>query len=385
MPSARFVRRVLTLVGVAGLTLAATLPASASPDHAAAAPGWRVVKTLGPFEGTGQPLITATSASDAWYTWSAVGTNGKDQSYVLHWTGTAWKTVPVPASLASYVHGNEALGVVSARNVWMFSGGQTPVTTVLRWNGRDWYKQSIQKWVIVGNLSGTVSVQAAAFSATNLWVFNEGQDKFTNPDHYAARYNGRSWSKVTLPVVPGQVSAVSPTDIWVLGRKLSNLNASLLAHWNGTKWSTLALPSIKVAKGTIDQVADLAAFGAADVWAVNYVTVGTAGAATTYLLHWNGKAWSRVYLKYPTSYAYNITADGHGGIWMTAVGPAPAYQWRFYHRSAAGQWAEYVAGASNKINLLGTAWIPGTSSLWATADTFPSNSTVSAEILKYGP
>ena len=185
--------------------------------------------------------------------------------------------------------------------------------------------------------------------------------------------------------MPSQVSAVSATDIWVLGEKLSNLNASVLAHWNGRKWSTLALPSVKIPKGAMDQVADLTAFSATDVWAINYLMAGTAGATATYLLHWNGKAWSRVYLKYPSSYAYNITSDGHGGIWMTAAGPGPAYQWRFYHRTAAGQWAQYAVGASDKINLLGTAWIPGTSSLWATAETFPNNTTVSAEILKYGP
>ena len=392
MPSARFVRRALTLAGVAGLTLAATLPASASAASATAGaanpavtPGWRVVKTLGPFDGDGQPLISATSAADAWYTWSALGTNGKDQSYVLHWTGSTWQSVPVPASLTSYVQENVALGVVSAQNVWLFSDNQYPVTTVLRWNGHYWYKQAIPKWVTFMNLSGTVSEQVAAFSASNLWVFSEGQDKFANPDHYAARYNGHSWSKVTLPVLPSQVSAVSPTDIWVLGRNLSNLNASLLAHWNGTKWSTLALPSVKVAKGDFDQVAGLTAFGAGSVWAVNYLTVGSAGAVATYLLHWNGKVWSRVYLKYPSSYASSITADGHGGIWMIAAGLGPAYQWRFYHRTATGKWAENVVGASNKVNLLGTAWIPGTSSLWATAETFASNTTVSAEILKYGP
>ena len=392
MPSARFVRRALTLAGVAGLTLAATLPASASAASATAAaanpavtPGWRVVKTLGPFDGDGQPLISAASAADAWYTWSALGTNGKDQSYVLHWTGAAWQPVPVPASLTSYVQENVALGVVSAQNVWMFSDNQYPVTTALRWNGHDWHKQAIPKWVTFMNLSGTVSEQVAAFSASNLWVFSEGQDKFANPDHYAARYNGHSWSKVNLPVLPGQVSAVSPTDIWVLGRKLSNLNASMLAHWNGTKWSTLALPSVKVAKGDFDQVAGLTAFGAGDVWAVNYLTVGSAGAVATYLLRWNGKAWSRVYLKYPSSYASNITADGHGGIWMIAAGLGPAYQWRFYHRTATGQWAQTIVGASSKVNLLGTAWIPGTHSLWATAETYANNTTVSAEILKYGP
>ncbi|MGD0705970.1 MAG: hypothetical protein ABSA02_39575 [Trebonia sp.] len=379
-------RWVLTIAGLAGLAVGAALPAAASttPARASATPGWRVVKTLGPFDGDATPVITATSASDAWYTISALGTNHKDQSYVLHWTGTAWRSVPVPAGLKSYVAGTEALGVVSAQNVWIFSGGQSPETTALRWNGRDWYKQAIPPWVIHGNLSGEVSAQAASFSATNLWVFSEGQDKFTNPDHYAARFNGHSWSKVNLPVVPGQISAVSPTDIWVLGGRLSNPSAPLLAHWNGKKWSTLALPSIKVAKGSMDQVADLAAFGAANVWAINYVTVGSAGAAPSYLLHWNGKAWSRVYLKYPTSYADSLTSDGHGGIWMEATGPGPAYQWRFYHRTAVGQWAEYVVGDSSKVSLTGSAWIPGTSSLWATAETFPSNTTASDEILKYG-
>jgi hypothetical protein len=379
-------RCALTIAGIAGLAFGAALPASASTTRAGTSttPGWRVLKTLGPFEGDGTPLISATSASNAWYTFSALGTNGKDQSHVLHWTGSAWRPVAVPAGLTSYVAGIEALGVVSAKNVWMFSDGQSPVTTALRWNGRDWYKQAIPAWVMHGNLSGSMSVQAAAFSASNLWVFSEGQDKFSNPDHYAARYNGHSWSKVNLPILPGQVSAVSPTDIWVLGEKLSNLSVSELAHWNGKKWSTLALPSVKVAKGTIDQVADLTALGATDVWAFNYVTVGTAGSAPTYLLHWNGKAWSRVSIKYPSSEAYNLTPDGHGGLWMTGTGPGPAYQWRFYHRTEAGQWAEYVAGDSDKISLLGTALIPGTSSLWATAEAF-GKTTVSAEILKYGP
>ena len=67
------------------------------------------------------------------------------------------------------------------------------------------------------NLSGTLSEQVAAFSASNLWVFSEGQDKFANPDRSPPAITATRGRRVTLPVLPSRSARYPPTDIWSSG------------------------------------------------------------------------------------------------------------------------------------------------------------------------
>jgi hypothetical protein len=369
--------RAAILAGTAGLAIAAAVPADG-----ATAPGWRVVQTIGPSTGVWADNFVAASASSAWSTWVAVS-----HSYVERWTGTAWQQVPVPSKLANDAASSVAIGASSASNAWLFDPGK-----VLRWNGSQWHLQQIPTWVVHGNLSGSYNVASAVFSPSSVWVFSEGVDSFTSPDHYAARYNGHVWVKVQLPGVPGEVSALSASDIWVLGVTTASAAGAnpkeILMHWNGKSWSTVAIPKVTPPAGATEYAGGLAATGTADAWLEWDIEQGTAGAQTLYLLHWNGSSWAKVKVAFPTSIVDYMTQDGHGGLWMVANGPAPDYQWFTYHLNA-GKWTRYpvpVATGLSLLDLTGISWIPGTRSVWATGNmAVPNGTSIYGAILKYGP
>ena len=371
MPSTRFVRRALTLAGAAGLVLGAALPAaSATAAPAAATPGWRLVQKLGPSESDWTTSFDAVSATDAWSTWSAAG--NKD---VEHWNGRSWQRLPVPASLISRVAG-APIGASSASDVWTFGA----VGSVVRYNGSKWQAQAIPKWAVHFNLSGDTEVTPAVFSPANVWAFSLGWDKPTDPDHYAAHYNGRSWSKVELPAVPYTVSVVSPTDIWAMGPSPRNIAKWMLMHWNGKTWSTPPMPKATVPKGDSAQFSGLLGIGAANAWMVASISTSSLVPAKAELLHWNGKSWTNVAIKYPTT-SMDIASDGDGGLWAAAWGTGPKYAEHFYHLSG-GRWSQYAVPDGVDVQP-GLTWIPGTRSVWATGDLIDKNAVYGAT-LKYG-
>lgn len=373
----RIARRAFVFT-VTGFAIAAALPASAS--QAAVTPPWRLIKTIGPNDGDASVSFTA-APHNAWMTWTAIGLDNKQHDAVLHWTGRTWQNVPVPASFDNYVQA--ALGIVAptAKDVWVFNSFNH--SKALRWNGSKWTLQSIPSWVVRFSRSGDFFASPVAFSPTNIWVFSSGLT--SSAARLAAHYNGHTWAKMTLPIFMSSVSAVSSNDIWLMGDSVTNPSRFLLAHWNGSKWSTVALPKVTIPKGAAEFVGAFTALGPANVWAIWNIIQGSAGAVTMYLLHWNGKSWARVHIKFPTSWAAGLAPDGQGGLWVSASGSkSENYMSHFYHliNGHQFQYTYPTAGSTNPATLV---WIPGTRSMWAYHDIEPSSTTVSTTILKYGP
>lgn len=373
----RIARTAFTFA-VTGFAIAAALPASAS--QAAVTPPWRVIKTIGPNDGDASVSFTA-APHNAWMTWTAIGLDNKVHDAVLHWTGRTWQNVPVPASLNNYVQGTLGIAAPSAKDVWLFNAFNH--SKAPHWNGSKWTLLSIPSWVVRFSLSGDYSATPMAFSPTNIWVFSSGLTPST--EHMAARYNGRTWTKVSLPIRPWYESAVSSNDIWMMGNSLTNTSRYLFAHWNGSKWSTVALPKVTIPKGASEYVGAFTALGPANAWATWNIIQGTAGAVTMYLLHWNGKTWAKVHIKFPTSWAAALAPDGQGGLWISASGPKSAnYMSHFYHL-INGHWFQYTYPTASDVDPAALVWIPGTKSMWAYHDIQPSSTTVATTILKYGP
>jgi hypothetical protein len=373
---ARMAARALTLAGAAALVLAgAVIPASG-----ATSPPWHVVKSFSPADGVWSANFAVSGAKDAWSTWIACGpcsgSTPVTHFYVEHSAGSAWKAVGVPASLTASAEASIAIGASSFRNLWLIDppAVSTDATTrVLRWNGAHWHVQRIPGWAVHFNLSGDFNVVPAVFSPTSAWIFSLGQDAISNPGHYAARYNGRTWSKVQLPGIPSQVSILSPDDMWALGSTLPGKGkaAEILMHWNGRRWRTVTVPKVRVPSGSSEYVLDPVALGPADVWMQRELLKGTAGAVTVGLLHWNGRAWRRVAIPADISSVGYMTQDGHGGLWLAASGPKPAYRWYFFHFD--GSWTrESIPAVKGTTvgDVIGISWIPGTRSVWAAANMF---------------
>jgi hypothetical protein len=220
-------RRTIELLAIAATTACTVTGAALQAGAAEAATqpetatsGWHVITTVGSLPGvTSAADLAVTGRTDAWSTWDMCSPcGGQNQATVFQvdrWNGSAWRQVPIPQRLANYGTDSVGLGASSSRDAWLFDTSPL-LGKALHWNGTRWAVRDIPRWVVRGNLSGTVALTIADFGRAGMWVFSEGQESFSRLVPFAARYQHGRWAKARLPGIPIQVSAVSPTDIWAL-------------------------------------------------------------------------------------------------------------------------------------------------------------------------
>jgi hypothetical protein len=171
----------------------------------------------------------------------------------------------------------------------------------------------------------------SAVSATNAWAVGY---RCSNADcalpnlrfsTLIEHWNGRKWSTVASPS-PGPstqltgVSAVSATDAWAVGNTNSGpVNTvpgpALILHWNGRKWASTPVPEPSTDYYFLSSVN---AISATDAWAVGvWDAVGVNAPAL--ILHWNGRKWSKVASPNPVGHALTgVSAASASDAW--AVG-----------------------------------------------------------------
>jgi hypothetical protein len=347
----------------AGTSSAGTSSAGTSQVSGVKTPGWRVVQTIGPAKSSVSGLLTADSARDAWSVWTGAG-----PALVERWTGTAWTRVPLPGKLDADAASAVALGASSASDFWLFDSHRT--TAALRWTGGTWRLQPVPSWVLRRDSAGTVTATAAVFSPRNVWVFSLGAGA------YAARYDGRTWTRVKLPEVPLDVSAVAPDDIWALGPSISSV-----MHWNGKKWATVGLPLLPLPKGATVSYSNLTATGPKDAWLFRSISFPSGPIPVTAVMHWNGTSWLTV--AGPADIVGSMAPDGNGGLWADGIDINPGGFWLLYHL-VGSHWTEYTPPGVDTHSPTPLTQIPGTRSLWATGSAFTAKGYYGV-LLKYGP
>jgi hypothetical protein len=356
-------------LGLIGLTLGvslparASLPADASPAAGAAAPGWRVSKVFGPADPWGQWLVPL-SANDAW----SVAVAGPDSYDVDRWTGTSWKQLPVPAALDKT--GPLAVGASSASNLWIINANGTAD----RWNGSKWQTIDVPQWAERDNPGGGLDIAVAVPGPNAVWVFSLAQNPTQPMAGDAALYNGHTWLKEALPVIPDDVQGM-----WISGEPVKG-GAWEIAYWNGKSWQALHIPAISTPT-RLNLLTLAAPVTATDYWL--YQVVGT---GKWYLVHVTGKQWRRFSPPPATTIGGPVAPDGSGGAWLVSRGRAPSYTWGFYHLSSSGHWTKYAVPLVHGLTLplSGIAWVPGTKSVWATGDWLGPSGPYYGAIYGYG-
>jgi hypothetical protein len=348
---------------------------SAGPaDHVP--PGWRIVQALPAEPGSGQPgggytemlSVAAVGARDVWATGNVCPRQGDARCRSLlveHWTGARWHTIPSPPGRKASIPPT-VIRASSATNVWVFADTVGLTTRVSRWNGGSWASFSFP---------GEVRTYAAAvFSRTDVWAFGEIFRASTASSWpYVVRFTGRRWLRVPSPLVPQAAAAVAPDDIWTVGTLTGPGEVWAAGHWNGSRWRTLRFPQLHLPEDAEIANAAIEGFSAHDAWIdIGLERNGVAPYPEIIVLHWNGRAWSRVPVPYWAQAAGDISQDGRGGIWMYAIGRAasPGADAYLYHYSN-GQWSRQLAPAlSGQATEMGVlSWGPGASSGWAAANT----------------
>jgi hypothetical protein len=333
--------------------------------------------------------VSALSNTDVWAVGRYIDAGSADKALVENWDGTRFRQVPSPDPQPNDV----LLGVraVSATDVWAV-GKTWPATAevfsplIEHFDGRAW---SVVPAPALRSGSGLLGGVAAG-SAADVWAVGS---QFSGPaDANAAtlteHWDGTAWQVVSSPD-PGHygnyldsVTVVSPRDAWAVGTAGTTAHgtATLIEHWDGTKWSVVPSPDVDID----DSLVSVSAVSASDVWAVGDYFKNTGGGSLvrTLALHFDGKRWSVI--ASPSPAAHNdflaVAAASTRDVW--AVGgnsgslPALVEHWNGARWQVATE--PYRHGNANYLYAVSAGTAPG---VWA-AGSFAGNQTLALHFCK---
>lgn len=175
--------------------------------------------------------ITARSATDIWAIGAYSAVTGPDQSFALHYDGTTWTLVPMPADPSGYrTYVFNSVSAAGPDDVWAVGqqvSGSTPLATLTaHWNGSAWSVVPSPTPGIFPVLRGvsaraTNDVLAVGYSPAQAG----GQDQAV-----ALHWDGHVWSIMPTPTVTdfSELNAVSArSGIWAVG---NSRNGPLALH-----------------------------------------------------------------------------------------------------------------------------------------------------------
>ena len=197
------------------------------------------------------------------------------------------------------------------------------------------------------NARGNTLNAVSATSTSDAWAVGFQNDNSLNFSRtLIEHWNGTAWTTIASPNpgtaitlgcaslnsgnVLSAVTAVSANDAWAVGYFFSctSLLKPMAMHWDGVRWSVVPTPRLN----TNDNAAftSVVALAADDIYAVGYQPASN-GAVLTLIEHWNGAAWSVV--SSPNGNATgnvltSISANSPTDIWAVGTLTAPGVEIR---------------------------------------------------------
>ena len=253
-------------------------------------------------------------------------------------------------------------------DVWLvgkvFTGYPTDqLPLVLRWREGAWdivatmtlRPQTVYPFAARGGLAYEVD----ALASDDIWAVGQasgfGVGATTVP--LAAHWDGSSWTDVNVPSLANRhhslddVVAISHDDVWAVGdyRNIAGAFHAVTYHWDGSEWSHVESPIEHMAGDS--GLDDVAATGPNDVWAIGGVLQGG-----VVLMHWNGSQWSLA--EPPPNSGGSLAAVGPNDLWASG--------WNGFWHWDGTVWTEVptsVPGSSYVIRSGGMA-IVGDCDIW---------------------
>jgi hypothetical protein len=198
--------------------------------------------------------VKSLATNDIWAVGEAKASSTSSQGLIEHYDGTTW-TIKVGAP----THGLEVLFdalPLAANDVWAVGQGSNGGATyplLEHWDGTAW---TVPPYVTVGlPPTGTaIAYNDIAGVQGDMWIVgwgSTGAGAFT----FAQHYDGQAWT-IASPPSPGQndqligVRYTANNDVWAFGSTAysgggtsSELDHSLVEHWDGKSWSQVPSPN----------------------------------------------------------------------------------------------------------------------------------------------
>jgi len=206
---------------------------------------------------------------------------------VAQWNGSTWTRVTVPLPKNNNMSSNlDAISADSGSDVWIVgtylfevnSSDYSEETYSLHWNGSAW---SIVPMPLNPGTNPNVGYSLDAIKAnspTDVWAVGDEYNLTTNSSStLIEHYNGTQWSIVPSPspgtggVLNGVTTSNATNNVWAVGDYTptgSSVVQTLTLNWNGNTWSTVASPNGSTGSSVLFSVATTP--GASIVQAVGY-------------------------------------------------------------------------------------------------------------------
>ncbi len=187
---------------------------------------------------------------------------------------------------------------------------------------------------------GGVRVTVAGVSPTDSWA--SVSPSATGDTVHLYHYNGTSWSSGAVPVIPGStnwsgeeitsIEAIASNDVWALGAGISKSGGIrpyywFILHWNGSVWSVFPNPT-DFQYYTDVAPAIVSADASNDVW-ISGSTQNPNGSNAAVLQHWNGTKWSGTPIPYPAGVGgvAGLKAFSASDVWLLPSEFGLIYHW----------------------------------------------------------
>ena len=189
--------------------------------------------------------ISAPSAADVWII-GASQAEATSSPVLLHFNGTSLRRISIPSKLAE----DQVLSSVAAsgpKNVWIVATNSgTGASELLHWNGN---------WTSYLAAENVYLESVATSSANRAWVVG-----YTPTATYSARWNGKTWTKVTVPKSIGLLFGVtmSGTSAWAVGDEFvgnEGRTEPIALHSTGGRWRLKVVPDPSESKSQVNQSA----------------------------------------------------------------------------------------------------------------------------------
>ncbi len=296
--------RVLFVVFVLTAVCAA-VPAQALAN------GWTIVPSPSPHASPQDGLadVSCVSASSC----VAVG-SGYGVALTEVWNGTRWSLFASPTPVGRRFDGvscltaSKCFAVGVSSSPYAFSG----TTLVERWNGTSW---TILASPNPAGAAYSELASISCLTQTDCYAVGLSRTETPQTQVERAlveHWNGTAWSIVASPHPQdgadrslSAVTCTSTTDCVAVGSARAFTSRTLVEHWNGTAWSIVASPSSPSSSVDLTGVSCTAS---TNCFAVGTYSVDNFPTSTQHPLieHWNGTRWSTLVVPTPPGAPDNI-------------------------------------------------------------------------------
>lgn len=276
--------------------------------------------------------VTADSPSDAWIT---------NRIDLQHWDGTSFRPVssPLQRETGAAIHDIAAFDPSDAWMIGEYDGPRGYVSQILHYDGSHWSPSRT-----FGVTRASTNDDVDAVSSRDAWLLGSTQTSYLNGHSQISHWDGTTWTKVPHPN-PGdagswlsRLAAQSSDDVWTVGAVGNGpyTERTLIEHWDGSAWSVVASEDMPVDQNAL---VDVSADSSTDAWAVGLSETRYGEQVKALAEHWDGTSWQLAALPNGIRGLEAVDAVNPSDAWATG-----------YRKIAGGPYGSVV------LHWNGSAW-----------------------------